>query len=103
MLVVFASCSSEDPDPIPQPGAEVENTIFVYMPWSGVTNDGVVRNNLNNFFNANLDDIKQAVEQQGGLGNKQLIVFISDSLSKGYLYKIKYKNRKCINDTLCCL
>ena len=100
MLVVFASCSGEDPDPIPQPGAEVENTIFVYMPWSGVTNGGVVRNNLNNFFNANLDEIKQAVEQQGGLGNKQLIVFISDSLSKGYLYKIKYKNRKCINDTL---
>ena len=28
MLVVFASCSSEDPDPIPQPGAEVENTIL---------------------------------------------------------------------------
>ena len=37
MLVVFASCSSEDPDPIPQPDAEVENTIFVYMPWSGVS------------------------------------------------------------------
>ena len=100
MLVVFASCSSEDPDPIPQPGAEVENTIFVYMPWSGVTNGGVVRNNLYNFFNDNLEAIKQAVEQQGGLGNKQLIVFISDSLSKGYLYTIKYKNRRCINDTL---
>ena len=55
MLVVFASCSSEDPDPIPQPGAEVENTIFVYMPWSAVTNGGVVRNNLYNFFNDNLD------------------------------------------------
>ncbi|MBF1588923.1 MAG: hypothetical protein HXO25_04820, partial [Prevotella sp.] len=100
MLVVFASCSSEDPDPIPQPDAEVENTIFVYMPWSAVTNDGVVRNNLYNFFNDNLEAIKQAVEQQGGLGNKQLIVFISDSLSKGYLYTIKYKNRRCINDTL---
>ena len=100
MLVVFASCSSEDPDPIPQPDAEVENTIFVYMPWSAVTNGGVVRNNLYNFFNDNLEAIKQAVEQQGGLGNKQLIVFISDSLSKGYLYTIKYKNRRCINDTL---
>jgi len=37
MLVVFASCSREDPDPIPQPATEVENTIFVYMPWSGVS------------------------------------------------------------------
>ena len=103
IFVFFASCSGEDPDLIPEPipsTGEVEHTIFVYMPWSGVTNGGVVRNNLYNFFNGNLDDIKHAVEQQGGLGNKQLIVFISDSLSKGYLYKIKYKNRKCINDTL---
>ena len=47
IFVFFASCSGEDPDLIPEPipsTGEVEHTIFVYMPWSGVTNGGVVRN-----------------------------------------------------------
>ena len=62
MLVVFASCSSEDPDPIPQPGAEVENTIFVYMPWSGPTKKDP---GLYSFFLTNIQDIKTAIVNQG--------------------------------------
>ena len=94
MLVAFASCSGEDPDPIPQPGTEVENTIFVYMPWSGSPRS------LYPFFQKNLKDIKQAIESQGGLGDKHLIVFISDSPSKGSLINVKYQHGRSVDDTV---
>ena len=97
MLVVFASCSSEDPDPIPQPGAEVENTIFVYMPWSGVSDTD---SGLYSFFLTNIQDIKSAIVNQGGLGNKRLMIFISTKVNKGALINVQYKNGSCVDDTV---
>ena len=97
MLVVFASCSSEDPDPIPQPGAEVENTIFVYMPWSGVSDTD---SGLYNDFLTNIEAIKSAIVNQGGLGNKRLMIFISTKVNKGALINVQYKNGSCVDDTV---
>jgi len=97
MLVVFASCSSEDPDPIPQPGAEVENTIFVYMPWSGVSDTD---SGLYSYFLTNIKDIKSAIVNQGGLGNKRLMIFISTKVNKGALINVQYKNGSCVDDTV---
>ena len=97
MLVVFASCSSEDPDPIPQPGAEVENTIFVYMPWSGVSDTD---SGLYNDFLTNIEAIKSAIINQGGLGNKRLMIFISTKVNKGALINVQYKNGSCVDDTV---
>ena len=97
MLVVFASCSSEDPDPIPQPGAEVENTIFVYMPWSGVSDTD---SGLYSYFLTNIQDIKSAIVNQGGLGNKRLMIFISTKVNKGALINVQYKNGRCVDDTV---
>ena len=96
VLLVFTSCHREDPtpDPTPQPPTEAENTIFVYMPWSGSPGS------LYPFFQKNLTDIKQAVEFQGGLGDKHLIVFISDSPSKGSLINVKYQQGRCVDDTV---
>ena len=96
VLLVFTSCHREDPtpDPTPQPPTESENTIFVYMPWSGSPGS------LYPFFQKNLTDIKQAVESQGGLGDKHLIVFISDSPSKGSLINVKYQQGRCVDDTV---
>ncbi|AKU69566.1 hypothetical protein J5A51_06940 [Prevotella fusca JCM 17724] len=96
LLVLFASCSSDVPlpYPTPQPPTEAENTIFVYMPWSGSPGS------LYPFFQKNLTDIKQAVESQGGLGDKHLIVFISDSPSKGSLINVKYQQGRCVDDTV---
>lgn len=95
-ILVFTSCQSEDPEPVPapQPPAEVENTIFVYMPWSGDSG------NLYPFFKTNLQDIKQAVQSQGGLGDRHLIVFISSSSSKGALINVEYKEGHCVDDTM---
>jgi len=97
MLVVFASCSGEDPDPTPQPSTEVENTIFVYMPWSGV-ND--TESGLYGFFLTNIEDIKSAIVSQGGLGNKRLMIFISTKVNKGALINVKYQNGRCVDDTV---
>lgn len=97
MLVVFVSCSSEDPDPIPQPGAEVENTIFVYMPWSGVSDTD---SGLYSYFLTNIKDIKSAIVNQGGLGNKRLMIFISTKVNKGALINVQYKNGSCVDDTV---
>lgn len=97
MLVVFASCSGEDPDPTPQPSTEVENTIFVYMPWSGVNEQD---SGLYGFFLTNIQDIKSAIESQGGLGNKRLMIFISTKVNKGTLINVQYKNGSCVDDTV---
>lgn len=96
VLLVFTSCHGDDPlpDPTPQPPAETENTIFVYMPWSGSLR------NLYVYFQNNLTDIKHAVESQGGLGDRHLIVFISESPSKGLLINVKYQQGRCVDDTV---
>ena len=71
-LFVLASCTD---DPLPDGGGtnEAENTIIVYMPWSGSPGS------LYNFFQGNLQDMKQAIVNEGGLGNKRLVVFISEA------------------------
>ena len=96
VLLVFTSCHREDPTPDPTPPVptEAENTIFVYMPWSGSPGS------LYPFFQKNLTDIKQAIESQGGLGDKHMIVFISDSPSKGSLINVKYQQGRSVDDTV---
>ena len=96
VLLVFTSCHGDDPvpDPTPQPPAEAENTIFVYMPWSGDSG------NLYSFFLNNLADIRQAVQAQGGLDGRHLVVFISQTPSKGALINIEYRLGRCVDDTV---
>ena len=96
-FILFASCSDEDPDPAPQPPVIETNTIFVYMPWSGPTKKDP---GLYSFFLTNIQDIKTAIVNQGGLGNKKLMIFISTKVDKGALINVQYKNGSCIDDTV---
>lgn len=96
-FILFASCSDEDPDPAPQPPVIETNTIFVYMPWSGPTKQDP---GLYSFFLTNIQDIKTAIVNQGGLGNKKLMIFISTKVDKGALINVQYKNGSCIDDTV---
>lgn len=96
-FILFASCSDEDPDPAPQPPVIETNTIFVYMPWSGSTKKDP---GLYSFFLTNIQDIKTAIVNQGGLGNKKLMIFISTKVDKGALINVQYKNGSCIDDTV---
>ena len=96
-FILFASCSDEDQDPAPQPPVIETNTIFVYMPWSGPTKKDP---GLYSFFLTNIQDIKTAIVNQGGLGNKKLMIFISTKVDKGALINVQYKNGSCIDDTV---
>jgi len=99
-LFVFAACCSDDdvPRPYVDPNGQMtENTIFVYMPWSGYSDSN---SGLYNDFQTNLKDIKKAIVAQGGLHNTKLLVFVSEKVDKGNLINVQYKNGACVDDTL---
>lgn len=98
-LIAVIALSSCTDDPLPDPNTngnanEVDNTIIVYMPWSGDPYS------LYDYFKTNLRDMKQAIVNEGGLGNKRLIVFISEAPEKGALINVKYQRGQCVDDTL---
>ena len=98
-LIAVIALSSCTDDPLPDPNTngnanEVDNTIIVYMPWSGDPYS------LYDYFKTNLRDMKQAIVNEGGLGNKRLVVFISEAPEKGALINVKYQSGQCVDDTL---
>ena len=101
-ILVLASCgSNDDPvDPVdPFVPTKTKNTLFVFMPYTANNNGG---NSLYYSLKGNIEDMEQAIEQEKGLGNSQLIVFISENIKTSHLIYIGYnKNKgKCRRDTL---
>ncbi|MCD8290942.1 MAG: clostripain-related cysteine peptidase, partial [Prevotella sp.] len=86
----FISCSDDDDD-VTSSNSKPEETVFVYMPYSG---------NLYSYFLENIKAFETAITNNNGLGKKRLMVFISTSASNAYLYEISYKNGICTHDTL---
>lgn len=95
VLLIFSSCSDNEysNDGI-LPKTNAEKTIFIYMPWTGDNN------NLYNYFINNINDVESAIVNQNGLGNQNLMIFISQSDIKGSLIKVRYENGKCVHDTI---
>lgn len=86
IAVVFGaclySCSHDD-----EPGiVEVQNTIFMYFPWSG---------NLTSYFYQNVRDMESNICENRGLGNDRIIVFMSTSATEASMYEITYKDGAC--------
>lgn len=101
-IIVLASCGgNDDPvDPVdPFVPTKSKNTVFVFMPYTADNNG-----NYSLYYNlkVNLEDMEQAIKQEKGLGNSQLIVFISENIKTSHLIYIGYnKNKgKCRRDTL---
>lgn len=69
-----------------------EQTIFMYMPWSGKT--------IYSFFLKNISSFETAIEKNKGLDGKQFMVFISENESQAYLISISYKGNACRRDTI---
>ena len=95
-IIVLASCGgNDDPvDPVdPFVPTKTKNTVFVFMPYTGY-------NSIYYFLNKNLDDMEQAIVKEKGLGNSQILVFISESIKTSHLVKIGYSKGKCRRDTL---
>lgn len=80
--IFLSSCSTHDE---PQP-AETENTVFMYLPWSG---------NLTDCFYQNIKDIESTICQSGGLGTDRVIVFMSTGPTCATMYEIVYGDGKC--------
>lgn len=95
-IIVLASCGGND-DPVepvdPFVPTKTKNTVFVFMPYTGY-------NSIYSFLNKNLDDMEQAIVKEKGLGNSQILVFISESIKTSHLVKIGYNKGKCRRDTL---
>jgi len=66
-------------------------TIFVYMPWTASATS--TANSLHDNFIQNIEDIKSAIAEEGGLKNTRLVIFI-DSLAPKYgtMYELMYHN-----------
>jgi hypothetical protein len=100
LLLLFAlsfisfSCSSDDEDNSELPETNAAKTVFLYMPWTGDDN------NLYKIFQQNITDIKSAIVSEGGLGDKNFMIFISQSATKGVLIRVKYDNGACVDDTI---
>jgi len=93
-LLVFTSCNDSESDENVLPTVNAEKTIFMYLPWTGDNN------NLYNNFLQNIKDIEQAIVDENGIGNKNLMIFISKDATHGSLMKVNYSNGACTHDTL---
>lgn len=92
MAFALASCHDDDPTPETK---TVAKTIFVFMPYTGPNND------LYSAFKQNLSDMEKAIKDMGGMGDRQLMVFIARPDGQtGHLVRMDYKNGTCRRDTL---
>lgn len=83
---VFSSCNKDEPS-IEQ---EVDQTLFMYLPWAS---------NLLSYFYTNIEDMEKAIET-GILKNERVVVFFSTSESEASLFELKYQNGKCVRHNI---
>lgn len=84
----FMSCGDDDSIDLEE---ITEQSLLVYMPWSGSASGD---NGLYNIFKENLDSIEQAVIENQGLRQNKLFVFLSTSPTNSTLYEITYSGNQ---------
>ncbi|MDD7257224.1 MAG: clostripain-related cysteine peptidase [Prevotellaceae bacterium] len=90
MSVMMLACGhKDDPEPVVAPA---EQTVLMYLPWSGST--------IYREFLKNITAMKTAIEYRKGLGNKKFLVLIASSSTKANLINVRYENDRCVNDTI---
>ncbi len=73
-------------------GEHAEETIFMYMPWSG--------SSIYTYFLKNISSFESSIETVGGLKDKHFVVFIAPSATRAYLINVTYDGTSCKRDTL---
>lgn len=71
-----------------------DNTILVYMPWTG--NDS----NLLSCFKTNISDMKESVTDDGIRSGNRILIFLSESSTSARLFELKKEKGKCIEKEL---
>lgn len=97
-IVLGGLTSCHDSEDGPGGSDVTEKTIFVYMPWTA--SEHSTANNLYGNFMDNIRDMEAAIGTQGGLGNNRMLVFISKSAHYSALVEVKYRDGRCLRDTL---
>lgn len=94
--LVLTSC--DDEVDYPDEPRHTDKTILMFFPWSGDDiNDST---DIYYYFQTNISDFETAIENNHGLNNNRLIVFISNSESKAEMFEITYDNGSCRRETL---
>lgn len=97
-VVTFSSCEKSDSNPV-DPPAPVENTVIMFLPWSGnSTKDG----GLYGAFLGNIRNIEKAIVAKRSTCGARLFILISTSTTEGALIELKYNDskRECVRDTI---
>lgn len=97
MLIVISACRHDDSPEVEIPK---DNTVLLYMPWTGNESNSNKDDTLYTFFMKNIAGVEQAITEQKGLGTTRVLVYIASSPSQSALVDITYKNNKCVRDTL---
>lgn len=92
LVLGLTSCGSSDPEP--ETPKTARKTIFVFMPYTGDSS------NLYYNFLTNLNDMEIAVNENGGLSDCHLIIYISKDANTSHLVDFKYKNGGVVRDTV---
>lgn len=87
--VILSSCDSTDDEAYE---TTAEQTILMFMPWSG--------NGIYTYFLDNISAFENAIKKNKGLKGNRLLVFISKNSTESNLIDITYKGNKCVRDTL---
>ncbi len=91
-IALFISCGGhDDPEPDPDTGP-AEQTILMYMPWAG--------DDLYPYLLKNINAMETAIINNGGLGNKKLMVFLCINPTRSMLISVDYNKGECVRDTL---
>ena len=88
--LVLTSC--DDEADYPDEPKHTNKTILMYLPWSG--------DDIYDYFLDNISHFETAIENNNGLSNNRLIVFIADDESKAEMFEITYDNGSCRRETL---
>ena len=91
-LFSFVLASCDDEADYPDEPQHTDKTIFMYLPWSG--------DDIYDYFLDNISHFEAAIENNYGLNDNRLIVFIANDESKAEMFEITYDNGSCQRNTL---
>lgn len=91
-FTVFTVISCDNQEDYNEEPVFAEQTVFMYMPWSG---EGIYP-----YFIDNISAFETTIKNNNGLSGKHFIVFISTNGTNAYMIDISYKNKEIARDTL---
>ena len=93
--LLITACHEDKSDDT-SPDEPNKQTIICFFPWSGTENT----NGLYAFLQQNVREIQQAIIENKGFRQARYLCFMSNKPNSAVLYEMRFKNGKCVSDTL---